>query len=120
MSPRYRTNRRLTNKGPWEKSDAFALFSRWSPDGKQIAYDWIARADKGMDLRGIGSEGGKARVLGHYENDEWIQTYDWSPNGKQILIFLEKKDGTRQIVLVSAADGATKVVKTFERRGRFP
>jgi hypothetical protein len=53
MSPRYRTNRRLTNKGSWEKSDAFALFSRSSPDGKQIAYDWIAGADKGMDLRGI-------------------------------------------------------------------
>jgi Tol biopolymer transport system component len=114
------TNRYLTNKGPWEKSVEFALFSRWSPDGKQIAYDWYAEADKGMDLRVIESEGGKARVLGHYEKDEWMQTYDWSPDGKQILIFLEKKDGTRQIVLVSAADGTTKVLKTFERRGRSP
>jgi Tol biopolymer transport system component len=116
------TNRRLTDKGPWEKSEEFALFSRWSPDGKQIAYDWYADAEvnKGMDLRVIGSEGGKARVLGHYEKDEWMQTYDWSPDGKQILIFLEKKDGTRQIVLVSAGDGATKVLKRFERRGRFP
>jgi Tol biopolymer transport system component len=113
------TNRRLTDKGPWEKSEEFALFSRWSPDGKQIAYDWIVGADKGMDLRVIGSEGGKARILGHFENDEWIQTFDWSPDGKQILIFLEKKDRTRQILLVSAADGATKVVKTFERSGRF-
>jgi Tol biopolymer transport system component len=114
------TNRRLTDKGPWEKSEEFALFSRWSPDGKQIAYDWIVGADKGMDLRVIGSEGGKTRVLGHYQKEEWIQTFDWSPDCKQILIFLEKKDRTRQIVLVSAADGANKVVKTFERSGRFP
>jgi len=114
------TNRRLTNKGPWEKSEEFAMFSRWSPDGKQIAYDWYDGDDKGMDLRVIKSEGGKARVLGHYEKDEWMQTYDWSPDGKQILIVLEKKDGTSQIMLVSATDGPTKVVKTFERRGRFP
>jgi hypothetical protein len=33
-------NRRLTNKGTWKESPAFALFSRWSPDGKRIAYDW--------------------------------------------------------------------------------
>jgi Tol biopolymer transport system component len=114
------TNRRLTDKGPWEKSDAFALFSRWSPDGKQIAYDWIPGADKGVDLRVIGSEGGKARVLGHYGKDEWMQTYDWSPDGRQILIFGEKEDGTSQIVLVSAMDGSTKVVKNFERHGRLP
>jgi Tol biopolymer transport system component len=114
------TNRRLTNNGPWEKSKENAEFSRWSPDGKLIAYDWFAGTDKGMDLRVIGSEGGKSRVLGHYEKDEWMATYDWSPDGKQILIFLEKKDGTRQIVLVSAADGATKVLKTFEGRGSWP
>lgn len=114
------TNRRLTNKGPWEKSDEFAEFSRWSPDGRQIAYDWYAGTDKGIDLRVIGSEGGKARVLGHYGKDEWMQTYDWSPDGRQILIFLQKEDGTRQIVLASATDGSTKIVKTFERRGRFP
>jgi len=114
------TNRHLTDKGPWEKSDAFALFSRWSPDGGQIAYDWIAGADKGMDLRVIESEGGKSRVLGHYEKDEWVQTYDWSPDGRQILICLEKKDDTQQIVLVSATDGSASVVKTFERQARFP
>jgi Tol biopolymer transport system component len=111
------TNRRLTNKGPWEKSDEFALFSRWSPDGKQIAYDWYD-GKCCVDLRVVALNGEKPRVLA--KNDEWMQTYDWSPDGKQILTFLETKGGTRQIVLVSAADGATKVVKTFERRGRFP
>jgi Tol biopolymer transport system component len=113
------TNRRLTNKGPWEKSEEFAMFSRWSPDGKQIAYDWYD-GKCCTDLHVIAREGGKSQTLVDYQNDEWMQTYDWSPDGKQILIFLEKKDGTRQIVLVSATDGTTKVVKTFERRGRLP
>ena len=112
-------NRRLTDKGPWEKSEEFAQFSRWSPDGRQIAYDWYD-GKCCVDLRVIAIDGGKPRVLVDHGNDEWMQTFDWSPDGKQILIFLEKKEATRQIVLVSATDGATRVIKTFERRGRFP
>jgi len=114
------TNRRLTNKGPWEKSEEFAEFSRWSPDGKLIAYDWFD-GKCCVDLHVIAREGGKPRILVAHESDQlWMQTYDWSPDGKQILTFLEEKDGTRQIVLVSAADGATKVLKTFQGRGRWP
>jgi Tol biopolymer transport system component len=114
------TNRRLTNKGPWEKSEENAEFSRWSPDGKLIAYDWFD-GKCCVDLHVIAREGGKPRILVAHESDQsWMQTYDWSPDGKQILTFLEKKDGTRQIVLVSAADGATKVLKTFQGRGSWP
>ena len=29
-------SRRLTDKGPWTKSQEFALQSKWSPDGKQV------------------------------------------------------------------------------------
>jgi Tol biopolymer transport system component len=117
--PEAGTNRRLTDKGPWEKSEEFALFSRWSPDGKQIAYDWYD-GKCCIELRVVAIDGRTPRVLVDHGNDEWMQTFDWSPDGKQILIFTEKKDATRQIVLVSATDGATRVIKTFERRGRFP
>jgi Tol biopolymer transport system component len=112
-------NRRLTDKGPWEKSDEFADFSRWSPDGKQIAYDWYD-GKCCVDLHVISLEDGNPRVLVNYEDSSWMQTYDWSPDGKQILTFLEKSGGTRQIVLVSAADGSSRIVKTFQQRGRFP
>jgi Tol biopolymer transport system component/Skp family chaperone for outer membrane proteins len=113
------TNRRLTDKGPWEKSEEFAMSSRWSPDGKMIAYDWYD--GNNMDLRVISLEGGDPRTLLDNGNRELLHTYDWSPDGKQILIYLEKrKDATRHIVLVSATDGATRVVKTFEKRGRNP
>jgi Tol biopolymer transport system component len=113
------TNRRLTNKGPWEKSEEFAEFSRWSPNGKQIAYDWYD-GKCCIDLHVIAPGEGNPRVLLNYENNEWMQTYDWSPDSKQILIFLERENGTYQIVLVSEADGSIKVIKTFNQRGRFP
>jgi Tol biopolymer transport system component len=105
------TNRRLTNKGPWEKSDEWAEFSRWSPDGKQIAYDWYD-GKCCVDLRVIAREGGEPRTLFHNENGAWMRTYDWSPDGKEILIYREQANGPGQIMLVSAADGATKVLKT--------
>ena len=113
------TNRRLTDKGPWEKSDEFAEFSRWSPDGKQIAYDWYD-GKCCIGLRVISAEGGRPRSLVNCEEGEWMETYDWSPDGRQILILLEQKDDTYQIVMVSAADGTTTVVKSFERRGGYP
>jgi len=109
---------RLTDKGPWEKSEEFAMFSRWSHDGKMIAYDWYDGSS--MDMRVIAMEGGDPRTLLDSGNGEWLQTYDWSPDNRQVLIFLEKKDGQRQIVLISASDGTIKVIKTFERPGRFP
>jgi Tol biopolymer transport system component len=106
--------RRLTNKGSWYQSDEFAQFSRWSPDGKQVVYDWVEK-DGHVDLRIIGLDGSKPRIL--YSNKEslWAQTYGWSPDGKQILANLEKKDGQNQIVLVSAADGSVRVLKTMEQ-----
>lgn len=112
-------NRRLTNKGPWEKSEEYAEYSRWSPDGKQIAYDWYD-GKCCTDLHVIALGEGKPRILLDYNNDEWFQTQDWTPDGKQILIFVQKENGTGQIVLVSAADGTTTVVKTIEQRGLFP
>jgi Tol biopolymer transport system component len=121
------TNRRLTNKGPWEKSDEFAEFSRWSPDGKQIAYDWYD-GKCCVDLHVIAREGGEPRTLLDNENGEWMRTFDWSPDGKQILIYREQTNGPGQIMLVSAADGATRVLKTggwpqgtmrFSRDGQY-
>jgi len=112
------TNRRLTNKGSWEKSKEFALFSRWSPDGKLLAYDWYN--GEYIELRIIAPDGGSPRVLVDPEPDRWLNTHDWSPDGKQILVSLGNRDGTSQFVLVSAADGTTRVVKTFQKRDFSP
>jgi Tol biopolymer transport system component len=102
--------RRLTNKGTWDESDEFAEFSRWSPDSKQIVYDWYNK-DRFIELRIVGLDGSEPRIL--YRNKEvtWAQTYDWSCDGKQILACFSTKDGD-QIALVSVADGSVRFLKT--------
>ena len=112
--------RRLTNKDSWDKSDEFALISRWSPDSKQIIYEWYNENDY-CDLRIIGLDGSKPRIL--YSNKEvnWTHAYDCSPDGKQILAYFERKEGTNwitQIVMVSTTDGSVRVLKTFD--GSWP
>ncbi|OGU87984.1 MAG: hypothetical protein A2492_13440 [Ignavibacteria bacterium RIFOXYC12_FULL_35_11] len=105
--------RHLTNKGSWDKSDEFAYFSRWSPDGKQIAYDRYTMESL-MELRIVGLDSSQPRIL--YSNKEvvWSQTYGWSPDGKQILASLFKENGQNQIVLISIEDGDVRVLKTLE------
>ena len=105
---------RLTNKGSWDKLNEFAYYSRWSPDGKQIVYDWYTKEDL-MELRIVGFDGLKPRIL--YSNKEviWSQTYGWSPDSKQILTVLFKENGEAQFVLVSSEDGSVRVLKTLEQ-----
>ena len=105
--------RHLTNKGSWDESDEFALFSRWSPVGKQIAYDWYN--NDFVELRIIELDGSKPQILYRNEEVEWVRTYDWSSDGRQILACFSRKDGQDQIVLVSIADGSVRVLKTFDR-----
>jgi len=104
---------RLTNKGTWDESDEFAEYSRWSPDSKQIVYDWYN--EKGIELRIIGIDGSKPLIL--YKNEEvtWARTYGWSPDGKQILACFSRKDGAEQIVLVSVDDSSVRILKILEK-----
>jgi RNA polymerase sigma factor (sigma-70 family) len=109
--------RRLTdqaNSGYSEPMEC-AFYPRWSPDGKHIVYAWYREDDlvKTSDLRIIGLDGSKPRILYSNEKLVWAQTYDWSPDGKQILACVTEKDGPNQIVLVSAADGSVRVLKTL-------
>ncbi len=111
-------NRRLTNEGSQRDSEEYVESPRWSPDGKHIAYGWYDF--KCSELRIISVEGGKSRTLVDYEGTSWMQVFDWSPDGKEILIGLEREFSQRQIALVSAADGETKFLKTFEGPGPWP
>jgi Tol biopolymer transport system component len=107
--------RNLTNKGSLKTSNVFAIYSRWSLDGRQIVYDWKNKST--VELRIIGLDGSKPRILYRNEEVEWAETHDWSPDDKQILACFSRKDGTNQIVLVSAADGSVHVLKTLAGKG---
>jgi len=106
--------RRLTDNASWYESGEyqFALFSRWSPDGKQIAYQWWSNL---IELCVIGIDGSKPRILYSSEEKEWARPYDWTPDGRQILACVTKKDGKNKIVLLSAADGSVRVLKKLDK-----
>lgn len=86
---------------------AWVNYSIFSPDSKQIAFDWQVWD---TELRIIGLDGSNPRTL---TRNKWIQPTGWSPDGNHVLALVTGADGTNQIVLVSVSDGATRILKTF-------
>ena len=107
-------NRLIAGKGSW--SEGFALYSRVSPDGKQVAYSWFDLKDHFYDLRLAEIDGSNSRLLYRNEEVPYLQPADWLPDGKHILAVFQSKDRTNQIVLVSVADGSVRVLKTLDWR----
>ncbi len=105
-------NRRVTNKGSWDQSTEFALFSRISPDGRQIAYNW-AKKNFGWEVRVGPLDGSSYRVLISTDaNDDYAQAEAWSPDGTQLAVHLMAKD-VNKIGLIAATGGAPRVLKSF-------
>jgi len=112
-------NRRLTNKGSWLKSEEFALFSKWSPDGKQVIYNWYNPEGDNFDIHLVGFEESKPRVLYRTNEFEFVLPFDWHPNGNQVLIGFYKGGDTFVIGYLSVADGNLQILKTFKRNYAF-
>jgi len=113
------TDRPLTNKGSWAESREQAEFSTISRDGKHLAYAWLNDKDR-YELRIVGVQGTgipQSRRLFGNEDIGNISPYDWSPDGKWIAVSVHRKDGTAQIGLVAAQDGALRVLKSVDWRG---
>lgn len=120
-------NRRLTDKGPWTKSTAFALLPKFSPDSRSIAYSWWDSdpADPGaghFELRVIGLEETQPRVLFEHKVAPAADVFpwDWHPDGERILTYFGKHPDTYELGFVSAADGAVQVIKSFKVTGGVP
>ena len=110
--------RDLTDEGTWDDPMQFADASAWSPDGKQIAYGWfIGRAGPGRvsDLRLIGPDGGKPKVLVSRRGGNSPWPMGWSRDGKSILA-AEKQDGKSALVWVDATSGAVTTIRQFEKQ----
>jgi Tol biopolymer transport system component len=111
--------RRLT-----DRDAGYPMDSLPSPDGKEVVYTWHNfPKDNSYDLRIVGLDGSKPRVL--YANPElsYVNPTDWSPDGKNILAVFNREDKSNQMVLVSATDGSVRVLRAFDRdspgRARF-
>jgi len=93
-------------------SGEFAYFSVISPDSQRVAYAWF-NEERFYELRAIGVDGAGERVLYRNEEAGFVQPCAWSPDGKQILTLLFRKDNISQIALVSADGGAARVLKSL-------
>jgi Tol biopolymer transport system component len=108
---------RLTDKGSWKESFEMALRTRWSPDGRKIAYAWIGKDSR--DLRIVSMNDPNSRILvrsPYADKKTYKETdcHDWSPDGKQILA-LVSKDNLKQIVAISVEDGSIQTIKTLHK-----
>jgi len=88
--------------------------SIFSPDDTKLAYVWLNERLR-YDLRVIDRVGGQPRVLHELPPKGWMQPFDWSPDGRHIAVQVNT-DGIQKLVLVSAADGAVRVLKAFDWR----
>jgi Tol biopolymer transport system component len=109
-------DRRLTNKGSWMKSTEHVLFAEWSPDGKQIVYNWHNPEGNRYDLHIVNFEEQKPKILFENEEYEYIHPFDWHMNGEQILVAIaDFKARIGVIGYLSVADGNLQILKTFTR-----
>jgi Tol biopolymer transport system component len=112
------TNRRLTDKGSLTQPLEFALFLKWAPDSRRIAYQWGTEEGR-YELRLLDIEDPTPRVLYRARNfkEEYIHPFDWSPDGRSILMGAYRIEDMRptyisQVELISVADGSAKTLKT--------
>ncbi|MBI4908178.1 MAG: PD40 domain-containing protein [Acidobacteria bacterium] len=113
------TDRRLTDTKQDKASvNVFAEGSAISPDGKQVAYLWYDSTRDKAQLW-LASLNGNANARRLFDNPDvdWLRPWDWSPDGKWVVVALFRTDKTQQIGLVSIADGTMRVLKSVDWRG---
>jgi Tol biopolymer transport system component len=109
-------NRPITHTGGWEASGDFAEFSVPSPDGREIAYAWYSEKPQSAafyDLRLISTngDGAKARIVHRADDIHWLMPYAWTPDGKHIVVYRERKGSVNELGVVTVATGAFRVLK---------
>ena len=112
--------RLLTSKGAWDKPGGYAILSRISPDGKQIAYDWWS--DPGAEGLHVGNLDGTGHRLVYRVGDlGYPNTCGWSPDGRHVLALLSKGGRSEShMATVGVADGSVRVLKTTAWARRAP
>ncbi|MFB3103871.1 MAG: TolB family protein, partial [Pseudomonadales bacterium] len=122
------TSRMVTkNRTTWADTGGWNEESVISPDNKRIAYHWFVEKD-GEDiytLRVIDIDGSKDRALIHDKNVPWARPFDWSPDGKNLLVhftygdFRMRPNIRSEMAIVSVDDGSVTALKEWKGR-RWP
>lgn len=81
----------------------------FSPDGKQIVYNWYH--GQTAELRVMPAGGGESRSLFNQEG-AYPTPLDWSRDDKWIAVVMSRSDRSVQIALVSPADGSLRPLRS--------
>ena len=81
-----------------------------APDGTRIAYGWFV--NKRWELRVVPAAGGAPQVL--FNKTNFFYPTDWSPDGQQVLGWVDRPDGKSSIAMVSMNGGLTEL-RTWEK-----
>jgi dipeptidyl aminopeptidase/acylaminoacyl peptidase len=109
--------RLMAKSGTWKTSGAYVETPVFSPDLRQVAYLFWVGDNGPAQLRVMANEvNGKHRVLVDSPENTYYSVAGWSPDGKRILVAIQKSDRTWQLAWVSAVDGAVKPLKSLEWR----
>ena len=88
--------------------------SRWSPDGKKIAFASSFRDVNGHDLKGeiyvMNADG--TNTIRLTNNIDFDRSPSWSPDGEKIA-FTSDRDGNTEIYVMNAADGTNTTRLTY-------
>jgi Tol biopolymer transport system component len=101
------SSKMLTGTGGWAKSGGeFAQDSRFSPDGKTIAYNWfMPKPDGGYELRLMNTDGTNVRTLGWAGTPGYVVPHAWSADGKMLLAAPYDVKGLKSLYVVSVPSG---------------
>ena len=87
----------------------------FSPDGRQIAYQWLVSAEKRVQLRTIPRDGrGKMRILVDNPELRYVEAQGWAAG--KLLVMNQRPDRTWELALVDDATGRMTKVKSLEWR----
>jgi len=105
---------RITNRGPWSKTEHTLGDQAFSRDGKQIAYDIEVLSDAKdwvPQLRIRNLDGSGLRTL-YSEKDSYVVPLDWSPDAGSILAYRRHNTKGTDLTLISTADGSVRVLRS--------
>ena len=108
-------NRRITDKGPWLKSQEFALFPKWSQDGQYIVYDWFNPQNDRFEIHKVSLKDSKPAMIYDTTEYEYVQPFDIHPNGEQAIVGFYKDEDICEIGLLTLKDQSVQILKTFKQ-----